>query len=208
MTNVLIVDDERVVQELFSHYLAGAQDRYALIAAIKGAANAELYCIQEGVGLILMDVCTANDESGIDATAQIKKNYPEIKIIIVTSAPDYRFIEKARAAGADSFWYKEVGTDELLDIMDRTMAGEHIYPDTTPRIKIGLADSTEFTQKELEVLSYLVQGKSLTEIAELMGVDYTTTKTHIKHLKEKTGTTSVSRLAVLAARTKFILPEY
>ena len=96
----------------------------------------------------------------------------------------------------------------MLDIMDRTMAGEHIYPDTTPRIKVGLADSTEFTRKELEVLSYLVQGKSLTEIAELMGVDYTTTKTHIKHLKEKTGTTSVSRLAVLAARTKFILPEY
>lgn len=208
MTNVLIVDDERMVQELFSHYIAGATDRYSLTAAIKGAANAELYCVHNRVGLILMDVCTADDESGIDAAAQIKKKYPAVKIIIVTSAPDYRFIDKARAAGADSFWYKEVGTDELLDIMDRTMAGEHIYPDTTPRIKVGLADSTEFTQKELEVLSYLVQGKSLTEIAELMGVDYTTTKTHIKHLKEKTGTTSVSRLAVLAARTKFILPEY
>ena len=208
MTNVLIVDDERVVQELFSHYIAGAPDRYRLTAAIKGAANAELYCVHNRVGLILMDVCTADDESGIDAAAQIKKKYPAVKIIIVTSAPDYRFIDKARAAGADSFWYKEVGTDELLDIMDRTMAGEHIYPDTTPRIKVGLADSTEFTRKELEVLSYLVQGKSLTEIAELMGVDYTTTKTHIKHLKEKTGTTSVSRLAVLAARTKFILPEY
>ncbi len=208
MTNVLIVDDERVVQELFSHYIADASDRYRLTAAIKGAANAELFCVRECVELILMDICTADDESGIDATAQIKKKYPRVKIIIVTSAPDYRFIEKARAAGADSFWYKEVSTDELLNIMDRTMAGEHIFPDATPGIKIGLADSTEFTQKELEVLSYLVQGKSLTEIADLMGVDYTTTKTHIKHLKEKTGIQSISRLAVLAARTRFILPEY
>ena len=51
-----------------------------------------------------MDVCTVNEHSGIAAAKEIKSKYPDIKIIIVTSAPDYRFIEKAREAGADSFW--------------------------------------------------------------------------------------------------------
>jgi hypothetical protein len=46
MTNVLIVDDERMVQELFSHYIAGAGDRYRLVGAIKGAGNAEVACMK------------------------------------------------------------------------------------------------------------------------------------------------------------------
>ena len=208
MTNVLIVDDERIVQELFSHYVSTAADRYKLTGVAKEAENALLYCSRGNVGLVLMDVCTAGGESGIEAARQIKSNYPEIKVIIVTSAPDYRFIEKSRAAGADSFWYKEVGNEELLDVMDRTMSGESVYPDKTPDVKIGLADSTEFTPKELEVLYYLAAGKGLHDIAKIMGVDYTTTRTHIKNLKEKTGTKDIVGLCAVAVRSRIVLPDY
>lgn len=207
MTKVLIVDDERMIQELFSHYIA-ASPRYRLAGAIKSAANAEIYCLQAGVGLILMDICTANNESGIEAAKRIKKNYPHIKIIMVTSAPDYRFIEKAKDAGADSFWYKEVGTLKLLEVMDKTMAGESVYPDDVPTVDVGLAKSAEFTKKELEVLYYIVKGKGIDEIASLLDIDYTTAKWHIKNLKEKTGAKSIAELAVMVARTKLILPEY
>ena len=109
MTNVLIVDDERIVQELFTYYIEKTDGKYTLAGAIKDAANAEIYCASGKVDLIIMDVCTVNEHSGIAAAKEIKSKYPDIKIIIVTSAPDYRFIEKAREAGADSFWYKEFG---------------------------------------------------------------------------------------------------
>lgn len=208
MTNILLVDDERMIQELFSYYISKASDRYRLVNAITDAANTEVACMGSKIDLILMDVCTANSASGLDATANIKKKFPHIKVIIVTSAPEHRFIEKARAAGAESFWYKEVDSMELLDLMDRTMAGESIYPDNTPRVKVGLADSVEFTPKELEVLFYLVQGKSIGEIADNMGVEYSTTRTHINNLKDKTGAKSNSELAVLAAKTKLVMPEY
>ncbi|MGI6269165.1 MAG: response regulator transcription factor [Candidatus Howiella sp.] len=208
MTNVLIVDDERMVQELFAHYIATASDRYRLAGTIKGAANAEIACMRSPIDLILMDICTANNESGLAAAASIKKKYPHIKIIIVTSAPEVSFIRKARAAGAESFWYKEVGTEELLDVMDRTMAEERIYPDTTPKISVGLTDSTDFTPTELKVLSFVVQGKSIGEIASLMNVDYETTRTYIKNLKDKTGAGSITALAALAASTRLVLPEY
>lgn len=208
MTNVLIVDDERMVQELFAHYIATASDRYRLAGTVKGAANAEIACMRSPIDLILMDICTANNESGLAAAASIKKKYPHIKIIMVTSAPEVSFIRKARTVGAESFWYKEVGTEELLDVMDRTMAGECIYPDTTPKISVGLTDSTDFTPTELKVLAYVVQGKSIGEIASLMNVDYETTRTHIKNLKDKTGAGSIAALAALAASTRLILPEY
>ena len=72
MTNVLIVDDERITQELFAYYISQASDRYRLAGTIRGAANAELYCANGNVGLVLMDICRANGESGIEAAAAIK----------------------------------------------------------------------------------------------------------------------------------------
>ncbi len=205
MTRVLIVDDERIVQELFASYIEKAKDRYSLEGSIRDAGNADLCCAGGRIDLILMDICTANEQSGIAATARIKKSYPYIKIILVTSAPDYRFLEKAEEAGADSFWYKETSKEELLSVMDRTMKGEHVYPDSVPEVQVGLARSTEFTKKELEILQYLLQNKSLQEIADIMGVDYSTTRYHIKNLKEKTGSKSVTELCLLAVKSRLIV---
>lgn len=208
MTNVLIVDDERIVQELFTYYIEKTDGKYTLAGAIKDAANAEIYCVSGKVDLIIMDVCTVNEHSGITAAKEIKSKYPDIKIIIVTSAPDYRFIEKAREAGADSFWYKEFGDEELIDVMDKTMNGENVYPDSTPDVQIGNISSDMFTPKELEVLSYLVQNMGLHEIADKMGVAYTTVRSHVKNLKEKTGENNLIGLCYLVTKNRLILPEY
>ncbi|MDY2956491.1 MAG: response regulator transcription factor [Lachnospiraceae bacterium] len=208
MTNVLIVDDERIVQELFTYYIEKTEGRYALVGAIKDADNAEIYCASGKVDLIVMDICTANEHSGITAAKRIKSKYPNIKIIIVTSAPDYRFIDKAKEVGADSFWYKEFSDEELIDVMDKTMQGEKIYPDSTPDVQIGNISSEMFTPKELEVLTYLVQNMGLHEIADKMGIAYTTVRSHIKNLKEKTGESNLIGLCYLVTKNRLILPEY
>ena len=208
MTNVCIVDDERIVQELFTYYIEKTDGKYTLAGAIKDAANAEIYFASGKVDLIIMDICTVNEHSGLTAAKEIKSKYPDIKIIIVTSAPDYRFIEKAREAGADSFWYKEFGDEELIDVMDKTMNGENVYPDSTPDVQIGNISSDMFTPKELEVLSYLVQNMGLHEIADKMGVAYTTVRSHVKNLKEKTGGNNLIGLCYLVTKNRLILPEY
>lgn len=208
MTHVLIVDDERLVREIFASYVASAADRYVLTETTGDAANVELICQSYPIDLVLMDVCTANGSSGLTATEKIKRNFPHIKVIIVTSAPEYRFIEKARAAGADSFWYKDISESQLIEVMDRTMAGESIYPDKTPEVTIGYTTSYSFTPTEIEVLRYLAEGISSKSIAQKMSVATDTVNTHIKHLKEKTGCTSKTQLAVMAAKSKLVLPEY
>lgn len=208
MTNVLIVEDERLVQQLFAKYIESAFDRYFLCDTITDARNTILICEKMKIDLILMDCCTANNSSGLDAAKSVKKRFPHIKVIIVTSAPEFRFIEKAKDAGADSFWYKDVSQDDLLLVMDKTMNGESIFPSSTPKVIIGDATSYDFTKTELVVLLYLAEGLSSKSIAQKMFISVDTVNTHIKHLKDKTGCTSKTQIAVLAAKSKLVLPEY
>ena len=148
---VLIVDDDPFARQLLGMFISQSEN-YELAGTLISAALAEASVANRKVDLILMDVCTAMNASGIDAAEAIKKKYPDIKIIVITSQPEYSYITRARAVGVDSFWYKTVVQEEFLTLLDRTMAGERIFPDTTPTLNIGAALSVEFTERELEVL--------------------------------------------------------
>ena len=207
MINVLLVEDSRITQDLVKSYIAGSLD-YLLIAALENAANAEIVCMNGKIDLILMDVCTADDESGLVAAEKIKKHNPHIRIIIMTSMPEYSFIQKAKAAGCDSFWYKEYGETGLLDVMDRTMQGESVYPRETPLIPVGYAGSNELTERELAVLRQLAQGCKYEEIATNLSVSTNTVKYHIKNLLTKTGYRSALQLVVDVVSKRLILPKF
>ena len=207
MTNVLVVEDSKITRDMVVSYIEQSQG-YQLVAALENAANAEIICMKGNVDLILMDVCTADDESGLVAAAKIKKHHPDIKIIIMTSMPEYSFIEKAKAAGCESFWYKEYGDSELLDIMDRTMRGESVYPEETPVIPIGLAGSNELTEREMDVLRQLALGYKYEEIADNLALSPNTVKFHAKNLLIKTGYRSTLQLVVDVVSKRLILPKF
>ena len=207
MVGVLLVEDSKITRDMVESYLAGSQD-YLIIAALQNAANAEIVCIDGDVDLVLMDVCTADDESGLEAAAKIKKYNPDIRIIVMTSMPEHSFIQKAKAAGCDSFWYKEYGETELLEIMDRTMRGESVYPDETPAIAIGSSISSELTERELAVLRQLALGHKYEEIAENLEISHNTVKYHIKNLLAKTGYRSTLQLVVDVVGKRLILPGF
>ena len=204
MVRVLIVEDDPMARTLFELYLKHS-GRYELAAAIESASMAELYCLKNPVNLIIMDVCTALKASGLTAAAKIKKNSPGIRIVLVTSQPECDFIDRARLGGVDSFWYKDPSEDILLEIMDRTMAGESIYPDTTPMLKLGMASSIEFTPRELEVLRELTSGDTDDIIAERLHLSVHTVKKHIKNMFQKTGFTSRTQLAVMARESGLVI---
>ncbi|MBR4241003.1 MAG: response regulator transcription factor, partial [Eubacterium sp.] len=125
--------------------------------------------------------------SGLDAAEEIKKDFPNIKIIIVTSMPEYSWLTRARKIGVDSFWYKDGQKDSILEVMRRTMQGEHIYPDKTPLIHIGNTTNHEFTERELDILKELTTGDTNADIAQRLHISLPTVKSHIQHLMEKTG---------------------
>ena len=204
MINVMVVEDDPMARKLLEIILASS-GRYDLTASIESASLAEFYCMTSDIDLILMDVCTALHASGLDAASKIKKKYPEIRIIIVTSQPECDFIDRARSSGVDSFWYKDPSEDILLEVMDRTMAGESIYPDTTPILDLGLAKSIEFTARELEVLRELTSGDTDDVIAERLNLSTHTVKKHINSMVQKTGFTTRTQLAVMARDSGLVI---
>ena len=205
MINVLLVEDTKMGRDCIAGYLRDS-DRYVLSAAITNAAMAETVCLHTPIDLILMDYCTENDEDGIAAAAVIKGRMPHIKIIIITSMASTDLIDRARAAGADSFWYKETGDQELLAVMDRTMEGQSVYPDTTPVIRIGDAKSTDLTPMQLSVLRLMVQGCSNPTIARELHISVDDVKWHIKGLYDKTGYNSRVTLVGAVIKKDFIVP--
>ena len=204
MKKLLILEDQSMPRENMERILLDS-GKYALSASVNGADVALAVCRREKIDLILMDVCTALHASGLDAAARVKEKYPQIKIIIVTSQPECDFIDRARLGGVDSFWYKDPSEDILLEIMDRTMAGESIYPDTTPMLKLGMASSIEFTPRELEVLRELTSGDTDDIIAERLHLSVHTVKKHIKNMFQKTGFTSRTQLAVMARESGLVI---
>lgn len=207
MTNVLIVEDSRISREAIEHQLT-ASGEYTIIASIENAANAEIACMKENIDLILMDVCSADDESGLDAAAKIKKHYPDIRIIIMTSMPEHSFMQKARNCGCDGFWYKEFGNIDLLEICRQTMAGKYPWPEKSPVIPIGCTVSSELTDRELEVIRALALGMKYEEIARDLGITTNTVKYHIKNLMQKTGYRNTLQLVADVVEKRLILPKY
>lgn len=202
---VLIVDDQTMPRQLFESFVA-ASENYELAASLDSAKVADFYCSGGKVDLIIMDVVMNDDMSGLDAAARIKENYPKIKIIIVTSMPDSTFLKRAREIGVDSFWYKEVQEAPMLEVMDRTMAGEHIFPDSPPVTNLGLAKSTEFTERELDVLRLLADGLTDKEIGDALHMGLPTVRYHVSNLIAKTGLSSRTELAVNAVKSGLAIP--
>ena len=206
MYNVLIVEDDAITRQLLEMFINNS-DKYNLVASIDDADLAPLYCSKGDIDLALMDIRTAMRANGLDAAEKIKKKYPKVKIIICTSMPEYSYLQRARDIGVDSFWYKEVVGEAFFNLIDRTMDGEKIFPDTTPELRLGHAISTDFTSKELEVLKELMSGDSNQEIADRLCISVSTLKTHIQHLQDKTGFRNRTELAVRAREIGLVIND-
>ena len=187
MKKVLIVEDQRMPRENMERILLDS-GKYKLCASVNGADVALAVCRREKIDLI-------------------KAEFPDIKIIIVTSMVEVGYLKRAREAKADSFWYKDISPEKLIDVIEETMAGEHIFPDKTPSVKLGLADSSELTAKEIEVLRLVCEGLEYSEIAERMHISQRTVKFHISNILSKTGYANKTRLAIAVTNKNFIIPS-
>ncbi|MBE5864551.1 MAG: response regulator transcription factor [Lachnospiraceae bacterium] len=201
---VLIVEDQEMPRQLFEIYIRESGN-YELANTLTNAAVAVDLCRAGGIDLVLMDVCTAFGSNGLDAAEDIKREFPEIKVIIVTSMPEFSWLERAKQIGVDSFWYKEAQKDTILSVCDRTMAGGHIYPDETPQVSIGAVTNHDFTERELQILRELITGDSNAEIGDRLGVSAGTVKRHVENMLKKTGFHTRTELVAEAGRLGIVI---
>ena len=194
---VLIVDDQKMVRQMFETAV-NSSPAYEVAGMAQTAEEAVRNCLEQKIDLVLMDVVLGLGKDGLDAAKQIKQERPQVKIILVTSMPEATYISRAKAIGVESFWHQEVQEQPLLEIMNRTMAGESVYPETMPAIQFGRIVSTELTDTEMSVLRELMSGASNKEIGDRLYMSESTVKRHIAEMLAKTGFKSRLQLAIEA----------
>lgn len=194
---VMVVDDQNISRNYFELYIENS-DKYELVFSLETAAVADIYLLSHKIDLIIMDILMSDGSNGLDAAEKIKQRYPDVKIIAVTSMPEQSWMKRAKKIGIESFWYKESDKNNILEIMDRTIAGESVYPEENPTVKLGLADSSKFTERELDVLRIITTGASNGAVAEKLGISENTVKAHVRSMLDKTGYRSRTELAIKA----------
>ena len=196
-TRVVVVDDQNISRGFFEMYVRAAFD-YELVAGLRTAESAVDYADKNKIDLMIIDVMMQDGIDGLSAATAIKQKHPEIKIILTTSTSETSWEQKAKDAGIESFWYKEYDEHGLLDIMERTMKGESIYPADAPKVPFGKITRAELTDREIEILRELTASMTNEEIAENLNISVNTVKRHIQNIMEKTGFESRLDLAMSA----------
>ena len=137
-TRVMIVDDQFISRKFFEMYIESSE-RYEVAFSVESAAFADTYVLKENIDLVIMDILMNDGSNGLSSAERIKKNSPDTRIIAVTSMPEPSWLGRARSIGVDSFRYKEASKETIINVMDRTMMGESVYPDSAPETNIGIA---------------------------------------------------------------------
>jgi DNA-binding NarL/FixJ family response regulator len=203
---VVVADDQNISRAFFEMYVR-ADARYRLLAALRTAREAVEYVRDHEADLVILDVMMRDGIDGLTAAGEIKRDHPETRIILTTSASETTWEDRARAVGVEGFWYKEYEVHSLIEIMNRVMAGETVYPSDPPDLSLGNVKRSDLTDRELEVLRELTGGLTNEEIADKLNVTVFTIKRHIQNMLQKTGYKNRLDLAINAKTLGLVVSE-
>lgn len=203
MINTILVEDDIYIQKHFTERL-NADGSFRLYGIYRDAFEAEKHC-NATVNLILMDVQTQHKHSGLAAAGRIKKAFPYVKIVVVTSLVDPEILAKAKMGVADSLWYKDHGTAELLDVVKRTLTGEKVFPCTSPAVEMEETMSDTFSPRQLNILRWYIRGLTYQEIADKFGISKNGVRWNLDDMVEKGGFESREALVATAIENKLVV---
>ena len=204
MINTLLVEDDLYIQRHFVERFSEEED-IRIVAAVRDAFEAEGLCGQGGVDLVLMDVLTLHKHSGLAAGKRIREAYPNIKVLIVTSLVDPEVLQQARRGCADSLWYKDHGTDAIMDVIRRTMAGERVIPGFSPSVEMKRCMSEDFTPAQIEILRAFIKGYTYREIAEKFNLSVSGVRYNIAEMVRIGGFKNKEELTTVAIENKLVV---
>ncbi len=189
MINVLLVDDHEMVRLGVSSYLSIQDDIEVIGEAENGRVGYEK-ALELRPDVILMDL-VMDEMDGIESTKLILNDWPEAKIIIVTSFIDDEKVYPAIEAGAAGYLLKTSTAHEIAEAIRATQRGERVLePEVTTKMMDRLTNRTpilheDLTNREQEVLLLIAEGKSNQEIADSLFITLKTVKTHVSNILSK-----------------------
>ncbi len=202
---VLIAEDQRIVREGIVALLEDEPDITIVGEATNGVEAIDLFgTLQPDV--VLMDLQMPVLD-GPEATRRIRQDYPEARILVLTTYATDEFIFKALRAGAQGYLLKDTSADELLAAGHPIHQGRtSLAPAVAARLVAGISTGGQepLTPRELEVLTLLGQGRSNNEIAIELTIAPRTTKVHVQNILGKLGAANRTEAVSMAVRQKLI----
>ena len=202
MIKILIVEDQAMLRDSLKHVINGQPDM-EVAGTIDNASKALDICRELKPDLVLMDVVIEHEANGITWAGRIRKELPDIKVVIMTALPEITFIGEARKADAHSFIYKNAGFEHLFYTIRSTMKGIGIYPGPG---EIA-AFTIQFSEKEIAVIRLACQGKTRNEMIQELGISESMIKPIITSILNKSGFDSIMKFAVYAVSRGLIVPD-
>ena len=204
---VMLVDDHNVVRSGLATFLK-AYDDLELVGEAKNGLEAVHLCQRSIPDVILMDLMMP-EMDGIAATGAILDDYPEIKIIAMTSFEDEELVQGVLAAGAISYLLKNVTSDELAKAIREAVSGRSTLSPEAARVLVQATrpskqPSYDLTEREMEVLNLVVQGNSNQQIADSLVISIPTVKAHISNILSKLQVSSRAEAIAFAIKHKLI----
>jgi DNA-binding NarL/FixJ family response regulator len=222
---VLVADDHALVRDGFKRVLGYERDLAVVGEATNGREAVQL-CKDLKPDLVLMDVRMPQMD-GLEATRQIKVDYPEISVLVITTYENPEYLLEAIKAGAAGYVLKDAPNQQLLSAMRRALEGESpINQELATQLIQRLAGEAsqpaaagsqapseahesaaseappslleELTPREEEVLGLVAQGKTNQEIARSLSISRATAKVHVRHIIAKLGVSDRTQAVVRA----------
>jgi NarL family two-component system response regulator LiaR len=201
---IMIVDDHLMVRRGLATFLKVFKEFELAGEAESGEAAVQM-CEKVQPDVILMDMIM-DGMDGAAATRLIRKQFPKIQVIALTSFKDEIHVKSALHAGAISFLLKDVSANELAQAIHAAYEGR---PTISPEVTKSLIETNQepipgnnLTEREHEVLLLMVEGLNNTQIASRLTVSPSTIKSHVSSILTKLGVASRTEAVALALRNK------
>ena len=211
MIRLVIADDHTIMREGLKRILDGAEDIEVVGEAIDGFEVLS-HIRKGGFDLLVLDLSMPG-RSGVELIRQIKEETPKLPVLVLTMHEEEQYAIRAIRAGARGYLTKESAGTQLLTAIRKVASGRpYISSEVAEQLALDAMPSDEdfphkkLSDREFEVFSLIVNGKTITEIAELLHLSAKTISTHKTRILFKMGMNSLAELVHYAVAHRLCTP--
>ena len=211
MIRLVIADDHTIMREGLKRILGGADDLEVVGEAVDGFEVLS-HIRKGGFDVLILDLSMPG-RSGVELIRQIKEETPKLPVLVLTMHDEEQYAIRAMRAGARGYLTKESAGTQLLTAIRKVASGRpYISSEVAEQLALDVMPSDQdhphkkLSDREFEVFSLIVNGKTITEIADLLHLSAKTISTHKTRILYKMGMNSLAELVHYAVAHRFCTP--